>query len=76
VIGCHYPVKIQVIKPGAVDMQEKERTCIFCGERQEMVSYICAACQDRIQRDAMKRNIEDKKRAEKALKKHGVDSEK
>jgi predicted nucleic acid-binding Zn ribbon protein len=54
-------------------MVEKERTCILCGRKEEMQSYICSACQDKIQREAMGKRQQMRKEAERALRKHGVD---
>ena len=42
-------------------MVEKDRKCIFCGKREEMVGYICPACQDRIQREVINKNMQARK---------------
>jgi hypothetical protein len=39
-------------------MEEKERTCILCGGRQEMLGYICPGCQERIQKEAIAKQRE------------------
>lgn len=33
-------------------MTEREKVCILCGKREVMLSYICSACQERIQSEA------------------------
>ena len=53
-------------------MDEKERTCILCGGREEMLGFICSACQEKIQREAVGKRREMRKEAERALRKHGV----
>ena len=34
-------------------MPEREKVCILCGKKEVMVGYICMACQDRIQKEAV-----------------------
>jgi hypothetical protein len=34
-------------------MSEPKRTCILCGEKEQMVGYICLSCQEKIQREAV-----------------------
>ena len=53
-------------------MAERERVCILCGKREEMHSYICSQCQDKIQREVMLRRSQMRKKAEKELKSYGV----
>ncbi len=53
-------------------MAERERVCILCGKKEEMLSYICPACQDKIQREVMGRRREMRKEAEQALRRNGV----
>lgn len=34
-------------------MTEREKICILCGKKERMLGYICMACQDRIQTEAV-----------------------
>ena len=52
-------------------MEEKERTCILCGGRQEMLGYICPGCQERIQKEAIKKQREVRGETEKVVAGHG-----
>jgi hypothetical protein len=54
-------------------VEEKERQCIFCGKWQDMLGYICPACQDRIQQEVINRKREA--RGEKVTDKIKDDSE-
>lgn len=40
-----------------------------------MLSYICIACQDKIQKEVMGKRLEMREQAEKALRRHGVNPE-
>ena len=53
-------------------MQEKDRTCILCGNREVMIGYICRNCQERIQKEAIRNKVDEKKEFEQNLNKHGV----
>jgi len=53
-------------------MAERERVCILCGRKEEMESYICRSCQDRIQKEVLGKRREMKRAAEKELMKFGV----
>ena len=48
-------------------MAEKERVCILCGKREMMHSYICGACQEKIQGEAVGKRREMRKEAQRAL---------
>lgn len=34
-------------------MDEREKVCILCGAKEVMTGYICTACQERIQQEAV-----------------------
>jgi len=36
-------------------VSERERICIFCGEKEVMTGFICSKCQDGIQKEAENR---------------------
>ena len=58
-------------KKGVV-MSERKRICILCGKKEEMHSYICSNCQDKIQREVMGKRAQMRKDAEKELRSYGV----
>ncbi|HUT54933.1 MAG TPA: hypothetical protein VM658_16200 [bacterium] len=53
-------------------MTERERVCILCGKKEEMLGYMCPACQDRIQREVMGKRREMRQEAERVLRRNGV----
>lgn len=53
-------------------MEAKERKCILCGAKEVMHGYICAGCQDKIQREVVAHRLEMRKTAGEAQKKSGA----
>lgn len=51
-------------------------TCILCGARQVMLSYICTGCQDKIQREVMGSRTEMVREARDTLRKYGINPDK
>lgn len=54
---------------------EKRRKCLVCGKEMLGKGGICDPCQERIRREALGEQADLRSRAERELKKHGVNPE-
>ena len=54
-------------RPGVETMSERTKTCILCGAKEVMEGFICAGCQDRIQREVMMDRNQQRDEAQGAL---------
>jgi predicted nucleic acid-binding Zn ribbon protein len=56
-------------------MAQEQRKCMICGKAVPLTGGICAPCQERIRKEALGHQADQRVEAEKELKKHGVPSE-
>ena len=57
-------------------MNEKTRTCILCGKKELMPSYVCDSCQVKVRGEILGKKKWLRKEAEQALKQFGENPDK
>lgn len=54
-------------------MPEAKSKCMLCGKETEIKSTICPPCQESVRREALGKQDDMRRQAEKELERHGVD---
>lgn len=53
-------------------MAEERKNCMICGKAAPLKGGICDPCQERIRKEALGHQADERGQAERELKKHGV----